>query len=801
MSETSVDPSSGASPALPMDDALLDLPFDHYERHAITRAVADSLRDFTSRRSLRVVDVGGAASSLALFLPSDEVVAIDLDRSSGGEYVQGSGVELPFRDGAFNLASCHDTLEHVPAPLRGRFIDEMVRVATDAVVVQGPFNEPGVPEAERIVMKIASDLYGADCSTVKFLTEHAECGLPDLRETVKQLGNAGFHSIVVPNGALDEWIVKMLVKHHASKLAPLGLTANEFDRWSNRTFAPGIDKRPTYRYAIVAVRASEDRLLRLLEEAFRLPPHHSDEDAVTLPLSAVRPSVAKFANMAHDRLVELTDELKAIPLLREEQARLENVVRARNETLAELNERLRRQDEEIIDLTMRLNAIYSSTGYRILRAYRQVTNTLFPPGSLRGAPYRMTMGAVRKVFRLGKRGVSVAARGNRARERYGTKAVITRSVQKVRAAKAVDPIKYALAVDWHGAVPPERARQRKDGEPLTINWLVPTVGEGGGLRTIFRFVEYFAKQGYKQRLYEMPIGRPMRAKPDELREEVRRLFGIELDEVSLDFENMADADAIFATSWHTAYPVLKHTGAGRKFYFVQDFEPFFAPVGTESALAENTYRFGFHGVTAGPWLASKLSADYGMRCDAFNLAVDPLVYYPKEVPSRQRVFYYARPATPRRGFELGMHTLDVFHKRHPEFEIVLAGGEIPHGAWNFPLSNRGYLSETQLNDLYNQCAAALVISLTNCSLLPLEIMAAGCPVVSNDGPNNEMLLPDDSAVYAAPAAYALAEALERAVGITDRERLVGLARAYRWDDQFARVEQIVLDAVGAATPV
>ena len=57
----------------------------------------------------------------------------------------------------------------------------------------------------------------------------------------------------------------------------------------------------------------------------------------------------------------------------------------------------------------------------------------------------------------------------------------------------------------------------------------------------------------------------------------------------------------------------------KKCYFVQDFEPsFFAP-GSEWGFAEDTYRFGFHGITAGHWLADKLRNDYGMPTDPILL--------------------------------------------------------------------------------------------------------------------------------------------------------------------------------------
>ena len=76
-------------------------------------------------------------------------------------------------------------------------------------------------------------------------------------------------------------------------------------------------------------------------------------------------------------------------------------------------------------------------------------------------------------------------------------------------------------------------------------------------------------------------------------------------------------------------------------------EPFFTPVGTESVLAESTYRFGFCGLTAGTWLAEKLSKDFGMECHSYNLAVDTKVYFPKSMEKRKKIVFYARPATPR----------------------------------------------------------------------------------------------------------------------------------------------------------
>lgn len=123
--------------------------------------------------------------------------------------------------------------------------------------------------------------------------------------------------------------------------------------------------------------------------------------------------------------------------------------------------------------------------------------------------------------------------------------------------------------------------------------------------------------------------------------------------VEQDFGTLGQCDALFATSWITAYPVRNARVDAAKFYFVQDFEPWFFPVGTDSVLAENTYRFGLYGITAGRWLAQKLSADYGMECDHYEFGSDFGRYSYTNSGRRSKIFFYARPVTARRGLSSG----------------------------------------------------------------------------------------------------------------------------------------------------
>ena len=142
-------------------------------------------------------------------------------------------------------------------------------------------------------------------------------------------------------------------------------------------------------------------------------------------------------------------------------------------------------------------------------------------------------------------------------------------------------------------------------------------------------------------------------------------------------------------------------------YFVQDFEPLFYPMGTNYILAENTYKFGLYGVTAGGWLYSKLKKEYGMDCDYYDFGSDPINYKLTNTKERKEIFFYARPVTERRGFDLGIMALEIFHKKHPEYIINLAGWDVSMHDVPFPYVNHGALKLKDLHKIYNRCAASL----------------------------------------------------------------------------------------------
>lgn len=327
----------------------------------------------------------------------------------------------------------------------------------------------------------------------------------------------------------------------------------------------------------------------------------------------------------------------------------------------------------------------------------------------------------------------------------------------------------------------------------SMNWVIPhfEIGSGGHM-TAFRMIQQLEQRGYQCRI--VLVGPSAYRNNAELTRTIRKHFIPLAASASVGEASLEPAEFTVATSWETAYAVRRFADTRHKLYFVQDLEPYFYAHGSTYAFAEATYRFGFIGITAGDWLAQVMREQYGMEAYPFGFSYDKAQHQLKpQQPGPQRVFLYARSVTPRRGFELGLLALSLVHKALPEVEFVLVGWDASAYEIPFKHINPGVVPAAKLPEYYQMCDAALVLSLTNLSLLPLELMACGCPVVSNDGPNVEWQLKhEDNALLAAPTPEDLAAALIRLLTEEElRQRIIAnglaFAQASDWSREGSRV--------------
>ena len=321
-----------------------------------------------------------------------------------------------------------------------------------------------------------------------------------------------------------------------------------------------------------------------------------------------------------------------------------------------------------------------------------------------------------------------------------------------------------------------------DAPSLSVAAVVPSFRRGsGGHATIANLLRGLEAAGHRTSVWVLDDdARHAAESPAETAALFAKFFGALAGPVRVGFGGWDGADVAMATGWQTVAQVLRLPGASARAYLVQDHEPEFYPTSAEREWAAWTYRQGLHCIAASPWLADLVHTRYGAGATSFDLGIDHARYRPAAVDRRtDRVLFYARAVTPRRAVPLGLLALEELHRRRPQIEIALFGEARPIAA-PFPYRPLGVLEDTDLARAYSEATVGLVLSLTNPSLIPQEMLACGLPCV--DVASESMLVTygaDGPATLAAPEPIALCEAIEALLDDPAR-RARQTAEGLRW---------------------
>ncbi|WP_320536991.1 glycosyltransferase family 1 protein [Pseudarthrobacter sp. IC2-21] len=331
---------------------------------------------------------------------------------------------------------------------------------------------------------------------------------------------------------------------------------------------------------------------------------------------------------------------------------------------------------------------------------------------------------------------------------------------------------------------------------LQIGWVcAPPSAGSGGHTTLFRMVEEAEQRGHNCTLFLYDKNSDDVSRHEAvIRQHWKNLKATICSATS----GMAGMDAIVSSSWGAAHVVASRAPAtANRFYFIQDFEPYFYPRGALYAFAEDTYRFGFTNIALGNMIAARLRAEIKIDPDVVvPFGCDDVQYtlLPRnsEDAPRSGVVFYAKRMVDRRGYLLARLALEKFHKQHPEHEIHVVGDRVSN--WSIPITNHGSVTSTDLNVLYNRTIASLVLSFTNISLIPEEVMAAGNVPVVNDHEFSRAVLSSPHVIWAKPTPDAIARALSAAVTAPDiegRASLLGARGARGWTATAALVTDTI----------
>jgi glycosyltransferase involved in cell wall biosynthesis len=339
-----------------------------------------------------------------------------------------------------------------------------------------------------------------------------------------------------------------------------------------------------------------------------------------------------------------------------------------------------------------------------------------------------------------------------------------------------------------------------DAGSFHLAWVVPPFRRGsGGHMTIFNIAKELEARGHSCSIWVTESGDGTFVKSARvLEKEIRRDFARIEGPVYRGLDDWHGADVAFATGWQTAYPMTGLHRCKLKAYLVQDYEPDFYPASAQRLWSEQTYRMGYPCIAASPWLRDVLRERFGLEAEAFELGVDHQTYRLLGTEREESsVAFYARKSTPRRATELGVLALAELKERRPEVRVILFGDQ-KQPEWPADFEFPGVLDEQSLSSLYNRATVGLVLSLTNYSRIPKEMMACGLPVVDVLHPSTESIFGPGGELIemAEPDPLRIADRLAELLDDSERRtRLASAARSFvepmTWEAAALQVDEHV----------
>lgn len=300
-----------------------------------------------------------------------------------------------------------------------------------------------------------------------------------------------------------------------------------------------------------------------------------------------------------------------------------------------------------------------------------------------------------------------------------------------------------------------------------IAWIIPAPIKGsGGIRTMIQNANFLTTKGIECDIY---IEEDYVNTSKTMEERIKKYYGSCLCNVYIGIEMRKKYDMIMATySILTADYVYHMKDVACKAYFIQDFEPWFEPMGGTYLDMERTYKYGLQGISIGKWLNYKIHNEFSCPMTSFPFCADTSVYKPlKNIEKENAICFIYQPEKPRRCSNLGIQALRLVKELRPDVKVYLYGSE-ENSEIPLECENLGIIKIEQCNELYNKCKVGLCLSSSNPSRIPFEMMASGLPVVDMYRQNNLYDIPSTGVLLADSTPEALATAL---IQILDDEKL------------------------------
>lgn len=269
------------------------------------------------------------------------------------------------------------------------------------------------------------------------------------------------------------------------------------------------------------------------------------------------------------------------------------------------------------------------------------------------------------------------------------------------------------------------------------------------------------------------------------------------------------ADATIATSYDTALPVHLH-GNGKKFYFMQHYEPFFKNESSNPLIAEKeaelSYHLGLNLIANSSWLKEKISALTPKKVELCNNAIDHSIFNstgPAKVRNNEiRLISYGGRNAEWKGFRNMAEAVRIARNKLSSINII----------WNVygdallapdnsiaPYHHLGFLNSVNLAKAYNEADILLSASwYESFPLFPIEAMACGLAVITSQLGTEDFAIQGETAEIVDPhSPESIAAGLIKL--ISDKNYRDKIAEAgnkksklFTWENSGANLERIIL---------
>lgn len=295
-------------------------------------------------------------------------------------------------------------------------------------------------------------------------------------------------------------------------------------------------------------------------------------------------------------------------------------------------------------------------------------------------------------------------------------------------------------------------------------WVISPPSKGsGGFRTICSKAAYLDKHGYECHFFILPGSEEYKC-AEIVAEQIHRWFGYDPKSIEIRDSIPCSFDIAIATAWNTAAFVALQP-VSQKLYFIQDYEPWFYPMGESYLLAEQSYRLGLKPITIGRWLSSKISQYYPYDVPFCDFGVDSEHYHSNGVSREPKsICAIFQPNKDRRLSNLLLNAIKLSCSYDSDLMFYLFGSDQKVNLDMRRVKQLGVLSVSECAELYSHCQVGISLSATNPSRLPFEMLASGLSVVEISGDNTAFDFNASNISYADSSAVGIASALFEALG-------------------------------------